>query len=80
MPSAPANTDSVPAFCGLRQIQHRARLDEAPTEVPLGVVAQERAAGLALCGGGVGGGVGGGLEGQGGLNAFTGLFIVVVAQ
>jgi glutamate-ammonia-ligase adenylyltransferase len=47
---APIGTDAAQAYRSLRQIQHRARLDEAPTEVPLGVVAQERAAGLALWG------------------------------
>ena len=47
---APIGTDAAQAYRSLRQIQHRARLDEAPTEVPLGVVAQERAAGRALWG------------------------------
>ena len=45
---APIGSEAAQAYRSLRQIQHRARLDETPTEVPLGVVAQERAAGLAL--------------------------------
>jgi glutamate-ammonia-ligase adenylyltransferase len=45
---APIGSDAAQAYRSLRQIQHRARLDEAPTEAPLGVVAPERAAGLAL--------------------------------
>ena len=47
---APIGNEAAQAYRSLRQIQHRARLDETPTEVPLGVVAQERAAGLALWG------------------------------
>ena len=47
---APLGTDAAQAYRSLRQIQHRARLDEAPTELALDAVASERAAGLALWG------------------------------
>jgi glutamate-ammonia-ligase adenylyltransferase len=36
------------AYRELRRVQHRARLDEAPTQVPLSDVQTERAAVLAL--------------------------------
>ena len=45
---APVGADAAQAYRSLRQIQHRARLDEAPTELALEDVASERAAGLAL--------------------------------
>jgi glutamate-ammonia-ligase adenylyltransferase len=45
---APIGADAAQAYRSLRQIQHRARLDEAPTELALDAVASERAAGLAL--------------------------------
>ena len=47
---APIGADAAQAYRSLRQIQHRARLDEAPTELALDAVASERAAGLALWG------------------------------
>ena len=47
---APVGADAAQAYRSLRQIQHRARLDEAPTELALDAVASERAAGLALWG------------------------------
>jgi len=47
---APIGTDAAQAYRSLRQIQHRARLNEEATEVALEAVAQERAAGLALWG------------------------------
>ena len=45
---ATAGEDAAQAYRSLRQIQHRARLDEAPTVLPVEAVAAERAAGLAL--------------------------------
>ena len=45
---APVGIDAAQAYRSLRQIQHRARLDEAPTDVSLAMVATQRAAGLAL--------------------------------
>jgi glutamate-ammonia-ligase adenylyltransferase len=45
---APIGTEAAQAYRSLRQMQHRARLDEAPTELALDAVATERAAGLAL--------------------------------
>ena len=41
-------TDAAQAYRSLRQIQHRARLNEAPTQVELSSVTDERAAGTAL--------------------------------
>ena len=43
--------DAAQAYRTLRQIQHRARLNEEPTQVDVAQVEQERAAGLALVGG-----------------------------
>ena len=40
--------DAAQAYRTLRQIQHRARLNEEPTQVDVAQVEQERAAGLAL--------------------------------
>ncbi len=40
--------DAAQAYRALRQIQHRARLNEEPTQVDVAQVEQERAAGLAL--------------------------------
>jgi glutamate-ammonia-ligase adenylyltransferase len=45
---APVGEDAAQAYRSLRQIQHRARLDEAPTALALDSVAAERDAGLAL--------------------------------
>jgi hypothetical protein len=45
---APVGEAAAAAYRALRQLQHRARLDEAPTQVAQGVAEQERAAGLAL--------------------------------
>jgi len=45
---APIGAEAAQAYRRLRQIQHRARLDEAPTALPLEAVATQRAAGLAL--------------------------------
>ena len=45
---ASVGEDAAQAYRSLRQIQHRARLDEAPTVLPVEAVAAERAAGLAL--------------------------------
>ncbi|MEI7515193.1 MAG: bifunctional [glutamate--ammonia ligase]-adenylyl-L-tyrosine phosphorylase/[glutamate--ammonia-ligase] adenylyltransferase [Betaproteobacteria bacterium] len=45
---APVGTDAAQAYRSLRHLQHRARLNEEPTEVATHAVAQERAAGLAL--------------------------------
>jgi len=45
---APIGSDAAQAYRSLRQLQHRARLNEEATEVPLDAVAQEHAAGLAL--------------------------------
>ena len=45
---ASVGEDAAQAYRSLRQIQHRARLDEAPTVLPVEAVATERAAGLAL--------------------------------
>jgi glutamate-ammonia-ligase adenylyltransferase len=41
-------TAAAQAYRSLRQIQHRARLNEEPTALPVEAVAFERAAGLAL--------------------------------
>ena len=45
---APVGEDAARAYRSLRQIQHRARLDEAPTALAVEAVTAERAAGLAL--------------------------------
>ncbi len=45
---APVGADAAQAYRSLRQIQHRARLNEEPTALPVEAVAFERAAGLAL--------------------------------
>jgi glutamate-ammonia-ligase adenylyltransferase len=45
---APIGDDAALAYRALRQIQHRARLNEEPTQVDVAQVAVERAAGLAL--------------------------------
>jgi glutamate-ammonia-ligase adenylyltransferase len=45
---APVGEDAAQAYRSLRQIQHRARLDEAPTALALESVVAERDAGLAL--------------------------------
>ena len=45
---APLGEDAAQAYRSLRQIQHRARLDEATTALALESVATERDAGLAL--------------------------------
>jgi [glutamine synthetase] adenylyltransferase / [glutamine synthetase]-adenylyl-L-tyrosine phosphorylase len=45
---SPVGENAAQAYRALRQIQHRARLDEAPTQVPLARAQTERAAGLAL--------------------------------
>ena len=47
---ATVGSDAAQAYRCLRQIQHRARLDEEATEVALDAVTKERAAGLALWG------------------------------
>ena len=44
----PIGEAAARAYRSLRQIQHRARLNEEPTQVPLSRVAAEQAAGLAL--------------------------------
>jgi glutamate-ammonia-ligase adenylyltransferase len=44
----PVGENAAQAYRTLRQIQHRARLNEEPTQVDQTVVAAERAAGLAL--------------------------------
>ncbi|APW45004.1 bifunctional [glutamate--ammonia ligase]-adenylyl-L-tyrosine phosphorylase/[glutamate--ammonia-ligase] adenylyltransferase [Rhodoferax saidenbachensis] len=45
---APVGENAAAAYRVLRQIQHKARLDEVPTQVEDGVAQTERAAGLAL--------------------------------
>ncbi len=45
---APVGENAAAAYRTLRQIQHRARLNEEPTQVERDVVQSERAAGLAL--------------------------------
>lgn len=45
---APVGENAATAYRVLRQIQHRARLNEEPTQVEPDVVQSERAAGLAL--------------------------------
>lgn len=45
---APVGDDAAQAYRSLRQIQHHARLNEDPTQVPAEQVASEHAAGLAL--------------------------------
>jgi glutamate-ammonia-ligase adenylyltransferase len=45
---APVGENAAQAYRTLRQIQHRARLNEEPTQVDQAVVEAERAAGLAL--------------------------------
>jgi glutamate-ammonia-ligase adenylyltransferase len=45
---APVGENAAAAYRVLRQIQHKARLDEVPTQVGDGVAQTERAAGLAL--------------------------------
>jgi glutamate-ammonia-ligase adenylyltransferase len=45
---APVGDNAALAYRELRQIQHRARLNEAPTQVDLEQAAFERASGLAL--------------------------------
>ena len=47
---SPIGSDAAQAYRSLRQLQHRARLNEEATEVAMDAVAQERAAGLALWG------------------------------
>ncbi len=47
---APIGSDAAQAYRSLRQLQHRARLNEEATEVAMDAVAQERAAGLGLWG------------------------------
>jgi glutamate-ammonia-ligase adenylyltransferase len=46
--AAPLGVDAAQAYRSLRQIQHRARLDEEPLQFPQERVHSERAAGLAL--------------------------------
>jgi glutamate-ammonia-ligase adenylyltransferase len=46
--SAPVGENAAQAYRTLRQIQHRARLNEEPTQVDLVAIEPERAAGLAL--------------------------------
>ncbi len=46
--SAPVGDNAALAYRVLRQIQHRARLNEEPTQVEMEQAAVERAAGLAL--------------------------------
>ena len=45
---APVGEDAAQAYRTLRQIQHRARLNEEPTQVDLTAIEPERSAGLAL--------------------------------
>jgi glutamate-ammonia-ligase adenylyltransferase len=45
---APVGENAAHAYRTLRQIQHRARLNEEPTQVDQAVVETERSAGLAL--------------------------------
>ena len=45
---APVGDNAARAYRSLRQIQHRARLNEAPTQLPAAEVSAQRAAGLAL--------------------------------
>jgi len=45
---APLGENAAKAYRSLRQMQHRARLNEEPTQVALTQVVDERAAGLAL--------------------------------
>lgn len=45
---APIGENAAQAYRALRQIQHRARLNEEPTQVDQASIAVERAAGLAL--------------------------------
>jgi glutamate-ammonia-ligase adenylyltransferase len=45
---APVGDNAAQAYRTLRQIQHRARLNEEPTQVDQSVVEAERTAGLAL--------------------------------
>jgi glutamate-ammonia-ligase adenylyltransferase len=45
---APVGENAALAYRTLRQIQHRARLNEEPTQVDQAVIETERAAGLAL--------------------------------
>lgn len=45
---APVGENAAQAYRSLRQIQHRARLNEEPTQVEESTVQPERAAGLAL--------------------------------
>jgi glutamate-ammonia-ligase adenylyltransferase len=45
---APLGEHAAHAYRSLRQIQHRARLNEEPTQVELAQVSVERSAGLAL--------------------------------
>jgi glutamate-ammonia-ligase adenylyltransferase len=47
---APIGSNAAQAYRSLRQLQHRARLNEEATEVAMDAVAPERAAGLALWG------------------------------
>ena len=46
--AAPIGSSAASAYRSLRQIQHRARLNEEPTQVSPQLAAQEQAAGLAL--------------------------------
>jgi glutamate-ammonia-ligase adenylyltransferase len=45
---APVGENAAQAYRTLRQMQHRARLNEEPTQVDQADIAAERAAGLAL--------------------------------
>jgi glutamate-ammonia-ligase adenylyltransferase len=45
---APAGAQAADAYRSLRHIQHQARLNEEPTQRAADIVAQERAAGLAV--------------------------------
>ena len=45
---APVGNDAAQAYRVLRQIQHKARLDEAPTQVAMETVTAQRRAGMAL--------------------------------
>ncbi|NBT93240.1 MAG: hypothetical protein EBT37_11830, partial [Betaproteobacteria bacterium] len=45
---APVGDNAARAYRSLRQIQHRARLNEEPTQLPATDVSAQRAAGLAL--------------------------------
>jgi glutamate-ammonia-ligase adenylyltransferase len=45
---APLGHAAAQAYRRLRSIQHKARLNEEPTQVPLALAEQERQAGLAV--------------------------------